>query len=250
MIIPVILAGGKGTRMGEQSATVNKPLIEVFGTPIVLHVGYRFFQSGFKKIYIAAGWQFDRFQSKLLAQMEKAEGHPILAEMIKHCHFEVLDTGKEADTAERVSQIPATAADTFFITYGDTITNLNCNEAIKIYEKARQFDSPISQTCVTQPENSFGVLDVDMEDMKVISFNEKQPRLPVWVGCGFHLIPVSSFRENSDTSLERETLPRLARQKKLNFYCHHGLWHPLDKMADLMALEDRYHKAQKSLPWL
>ena len=239
----VILCGGKGTRLSEYSNSINKPLIKIGEVPIVLHVAFRFWLAGFREINILGGWQYKKFENGLKEAIEDAKTNKYFGEMASQTIFRIHDTGQKADTFERINKISSIlATDKFLITYGDTITDLDCQQLIKSYQKdSKNFNA--AMVSVVRPNKRFSTVSFDASTNKVKIFEEKVGKEKEWVGCGFMLIP-KHFIERHKTckSLEKEFLPKLVVEQKLFAYQHYGLWHPIDYIIDVQKAEALYQE--------
>lgn len=249
----IILAGGQGTRMGCYRNQKHKPLVPVLGAPILFHVASRFFLAGFKEIHVAAGWDFDEFAvalKKLLREVSSISG--FFDEMLTKTEFVLHDTGEYTDTADRVRVVfDKLAVDEAVITYGDTITDIDCNAVINQYRgNARLEPEGYAQTCVTNPPSQYSIVYIDDHSGKVVSFSEKPQKTPLWVGCGFHILTASNL-SIPGSSLEKHILPTLGNQRKLSVYKHNGAWVPLDTPKDINELENAMLvESPKIPPWL
>lgn len=241
--LPVILCGGKGSRLSELTKSTNKPLIEIGGIPIVLHVAMRYWLGGFRTIVLAAGWQFENFKTKFERNLEEAKKHPTFAQMAHDIDFILLDTGEGSDTLERISYTSALYSYPFyFITYGDTLTDVACKEILKHFNKA---SSAIDCALISavQPERRFSHIKFDEVNGKLISFSEKSGRERDWVGCGYMIIPKNLLERCSQMkSLEKEFLQEITKHSEVYVYPHKGLWHPIDYIIDVEKAQYLYDK--------
>lgn len=161
--------------------------------------------------------------------------------MLTKTEFVLHDTGEYTDTADRVRVVfEKLAVNEAVITYGDTITDIDCKAVITQYRgNARLEPEGYAQTCVTNPPSQFSIVNIDHHSGKVVSFSEKPPKTPLWVGCGFHILTASNL-SIPGSSLEKDILPTLGNQSKLSVYKHYGVWFPLDTQNDIKNLEARF----------
>ena len=239
--IPVILCGGKGSRLSELTQTTNKPLIDIADIPIVLHVAMRYWLSGFKTIVLAAGWQFESFKTRFERKLEEAKQHPIFAPMAHNISFILLDTGAESDTFERIVQTCEFVSHPYyFITYGDTLTDIACKDILDQFNETSSARDCVLVSAV-QPERRFSLIEFDEVSKQLTSFSEKSGRERDWVGCGFMIIPQKLIKSHSQmTSLEKAFLPEITSKSEAYVHPHIGLWHPIDYIIDVKKAQAVY----------
>ena len=243
-IVPVILCGGRGSRLQELTKDVNKPLIEIGNAPILLHVAYRFWIAGAKSIYIAAGWQFERFKESFLRAQNYLLNDPIFGPLLSETEFFIIDTGEKSDTFTRVQRInEITHGSHLLVTYGDTITDVNCLDLLKSYHHVN-CDQEYCMLSAVQPEKRFSTIVFNPETKQTLRFAEKEGRENDWVGCGFIIFPKSIVSKLKNLeSMEREVLPLLAKKGWLFTNLHAGLWHPIDYLNDVESANALFAKA-------
>jgi glucose-1-phosphate cytidylyltransferase len=252
-IVPVILCGGQGSRLQELTRGVNKPLIKVGNAPIVFHVAYRFWVAGAKSIYIAAGWRFEHFRKNFLRAKNALLNDPIFGPFLSETEFFVIDTGEQSDTFTRVQRInEITQGSHLLVTYGDTITDVNCIDLIESYRHVN-CGKEYCMLSAVQPEKRFSSIVFDPKTKQTLSFAEKEGRENDWVGCGFIMFPKNIVSKLKDfESMEREVLPLLANEGRLFTNLHMGLWHPIDYMNDVELANALFAEAIEKGPpsWL
>ena len=227
----VILAGGYGTRISEESHLKPKPMIEIGGMPIIWHI---------MKIYSSYG----------INVFVKCSGYK--AEIIKN-YFEsfeseswnikLVDTGLDTMTGGRIKRIENLIDDTFCLTYGDGVSNVNIKDLISFHKSN---ESVATLTAIHPPER-FGVLDISGK--YVTEFHEKHRGESSWINGGFFVFEPQIFdylKEGDSTILERKPLETLASEKKLTAFKHNGFWYPMDTLRDKNYLENLWknNKAQ------
>lgn len=244
--LPVILCGGKGSRLSEMTNHINKPLIDIGGAPIVLHVAYRYWVAGFRKIALAAGWQFDAFNTMFTDYLARLKDHPLFGPMLAETEFLILDTGPESDTFERIVKTKDTINSAYyFVTYGDTITDIDCASFLDEFNQKQVTESVLMMSAV-QPEKRFSSIEFN-NDLRVTRFTEKQGREPNWVGCGFIILSHDHIEANQNfTSLEREFLPHMTLCGHVYLFQHMGLWQPMDYLIDVKNIQRIYNDALHS----
>jgi glucose-1-phosphate cytidylyltransferase len=252
----VILAGGFGTRISEESAVRPKPMVEIGGKPIIWHIMKIYAAHGLRDFVICAGYKgymikeyfanyflhmaditFDLEQNTMTTLTSGAEPWRVT----------IVDTGEEAMTGGRLKRVREHLGDgTFCLTYGDCVADVDVTAAIGLH---RDQGATATLTAV-QPPGRFGVLALAEEDTKIHHFHEKPGGDMVgWVNGGFFVAEPAllDYIESDSTVLERGPLDRLAREGKLAAYRHLGYWQPMDTLRDKMVLEELW--ASGEAPW-
>jgi glucose-1-phosphate cytidylyltransferase len=231
--IVVILCGGRGTRLQEQSESVPKPLIEVGGRPIVWHVIQMYLAHGFRRFLLLTGYRSAQVQAF-------ASGEAWPADVSVIC----LDTGTDTPTGERVRQAaPILGEDErFCLAYADGVADI---DLAALLEHHRGHDA-VATMSVIQPRLPFGVARLN-GDGSVRGFTEK-PRSDLWVNAGFFCFERSALGVlEADSVLEREPLERLAAAGDLHAFRHHGFWECMDTYKDAITLNSLW--AEGRAPW-
>ncbi len=227
----VILAGGYGTRFGEETHLKPKPMIEIGGKPILWHILKIYSAYKINEFVICCGYKgnvikeyFSKFDSGLL-------------------NIELVDTGIDTMTGGRIKRIQNHIDDTFCLTYGDGLSDVDINSLISFHEEKK---SLATLTAVHPPER-FGVLELSEE--YVTEFHEKHRGQSSWINGGFFVFEPEIFDYiNDDTTiLERAPLETLAKEKKLTAFKHNGFWHSMDTLRDKNNLENLWNS--KKAPW-
>jgi glucose-1-phosphate cytidylyltransferase len=232
--IVVILCGGRGTRLQEQSESLPKPLIEVGGRPIVWHVIHMYLAHGFGRFLLLTGY--------LAEQVEAfAAGAPWPAGAQIAC----LDTGVDTPTGERLRRA-APALDSeerFCLTYADGVADIDLGGLLDYHRGHGQ----VATIALVQPRLPFGVAQLD-GDGAVLGFAEK-PRSELWVNAGFFCFEREAISVvEPGSTLEREPLERLAAAGHLRAYRHQGFWECMDTYKDWLTLNDLW--AGGRAPWV
>ena len=229
----VILCGGKGTRAYPHTVDVPKPLLEVDGEPVLLHLMRIYAAQGFDDFILAAGYKLG-----LLVQF--AEG------LDRSWKVDVVDTGESTNTGGRVRKVADQAGAQFFLTYADGLGNVDLHGLAEFH---RSHDGSATLTTVPLP-SQYGTLDVD-DRGRVARFREK-PRLPDHViNAGFFVLDQSAFEHwpEPGEDLEREVLPALGAAKTLYAYRHDGFWKSMDTYKDAVDLT-QLGRSRHPAPWL
>jgi len=252
----VLLAGGLGTRMREETEFRPKPMVEVGGKPILWHLMKIFASQGITDFVVCGGYKGEQIKSYFLNYAALNSDFTIClgrsAELVVHNdHLEsewtvtVADTGLTTLTAGRVERIePYVAGERFLVTYGDGLADIDVSRLIAFHES---HGLKASMTIV-RPTSRFGIVEVD-EDAKVTRFREK-PQSEDWVNAGFLVFEpaVFDYLRNSDgIMLESEPLARLAADRQLAAYHHNGFWQPMDTYREAQMMNEMW--AGGKAPW-
>jgi len=249
----VILAGGFGTRISEESHLRPKPMIEIGGKPILWHIMKIYSYYGIHDFVICLGYKgyvikeyfanyflhtsdvtFDMRNNNMEVHEKHAEPWRVT----------LVDTGDDSMTGGRLRRVrDYLDEDTFCFTYGDGVTNLNINETIKGHKSAGK----IATVTAIQPPGRYGALDI--EGTRVQSFQEKPAGDGAWINGGFFVLEPSIFDYlNSDgDAFEGQPLKELARTGQLNAYQHDGFWQAMDTLRDKNQLDAMWNKGNP--PW-
>lgn len=250
----VILAGGFGTRLAEETDAVPKPMVEIGGYPIMWHIMRHYDSYGFREFVVTAGYKGHlikrflldyRFASHSL-RLELQSGDVTLggsngAEL--DWVVDVLDTGLETMTAGRVRQaLPLIGDQTFMMTYGDGVSNVDLGDLLRFH---RSHGKLATMTVVRAPSH-FGHLQFDGDE--VVDFVEKPHRLNDWINGGFFVLdPGVGQYLAEDGMWERIALEGLSRDRELVAYRHEGFWQCMDSLRDKRLLEQLWESGEA--PW-
>ena len=250
----VILAGGLGTRISEETSTRPKPMIEIGGKPILWHILKTYSHHGINDFIICCGYKgyvikeyfanyflhmsdvtFDMCKNNMEVHQRKAEPWKVT----------LVDTGDETMTGGRVKRIVNYVKDeeAFCMTYGDGVSNINITELIA-FHKAQNVKATLTATI---PPGRFGALD--LLGQKVNSFREKPRGDGGMINGGFFVLSpkVIEYIKDDNTIWEREPLEKLAEEGQLTAYPHEGFWQPMDTLRDKTYLEELWQA--DSAPW-
>lgn len=248
----VILAGGLGTRLSEETSLRPKPMVEVGGRPILWHILKMYSSHGINDFVICAGYKGyvikEYFANYFLhmsdvtfdMQNNSMEVHRKNAEPWR---VTIVDTGDSTMTGGRIKRIKDYVDGTFCCTYGDGVGDVNIKALI-----AQHQASGLKATLTgTLPPGRFGALELD--STKVLSFQEKPHGDGSWINGGFFVLEPSVFEliENDATIWERQPLEALASQGQLGIYRHDGFWRPMDTLRDKQELESLWDAGKA--PW-
>ena len=227
----VILAGGKGTRISEYTKILPKPMIKVGTKPILEHIINYYIKFGFKDFIIASGYK-----------------HSIIKDYFKKKNFSakinVIDTGVETLTGSRLKKLSNELNETFMLTYGDGLSNLNLKKLLRFHKSNKKL---ITLTAVHPPAR-FGELSIAKD--VVTNFEEKPQLQKGWINGGFFVVEPEFLKliGNKNVMLERSPLTKAVKTKNLAAYKHSDFWFCMDTLRDKKVL-DIMIKTKKS-PWL
>lgn len=251
----VILAGGFGTRISEESHLKPKPMIEIGERPILWHIMKMYSTFGFNEFIICLGYKGysikEYFAHYFLHESDITFDFSNENERIIHQHsaepwkVTLVNTGIDTMTGGRVKRIqPYVGNETFMLTYGDGVADVNIKELVAYHNTHGKLATITS----TQPSGRFGALNI-AEDNLVRGFQEKPKGDGAWINAGFFVMEPKVFDYISDdrTILEKEPLENLASAEELVAYKHDGFWQPMDTLRDKNQLEELW-KSGKA-PW-
>ena len=227
----VILAGGKGTRISEYTKVLPKPMIKIGSKPILLHIIDYYIKFGFKDFIIASGYKHRVIKNFFNKQNLSAK-------------VNVINTGVETLTGSRLKRLSSQLKETFMLTYGDGLSNLNLNDLLNFHKKSGK---KITLTAVHPPAR-FG--ELSLSNNTVTNFDEKPQLQKGWINGGFFVVEPDflKFIGNKNVMLERDPLQKAVKTKNLAAYKHTGFWFCMNTLRDKKVL-DNLIKNKKS-PWL
>lgn len=249
----VILAGGMGTRISEETHLKPKPMIEIGGKPILWHIMKSYSSHGINDFIICLGYKgylikeyfanYFLHNSNVTFDMSNnsMEVHENSAEPWK---VTLVDTGDKTMTGGRLKRVASYLDDeTFCFTYGDGVTDVNIKMLIEFHEQ----QGAIGTVTAVQPPGRFGSLNVKGD--KITSFEEKPPGDGSWVNGGFFVLSPKAldYIQDDSTVWEKEPLQKLAQEGQLASFLHRGFWQPMDTMRDRVHLEELWESGKA--PW-
>jgi glucose-1-phosphate cytidylyltransferase len=249
----VILAGGLGTRLAEETEVKPKPMIEIGNRPIIWHIMKHYAHFGFNEFYVALGYKGDVIKRYFLDYYQLDSNLTIdlsqgIVQMRKReredWHVHLIDTGLETNTGGRVRELrPWLGDEPFLLTYGDGVCNLDLNVLIQFHRAHER----IATITAVRPPARFGGL-VFNGDL-VQEFTEKPQIGEGWINGGFMVLEPAIFNylENDHTSLESHALETLAAEQQLVAYRHAGFWQCMDTLRDKRLLESYWQNGNP--PW-
>jgi glucose-1-phosphate cytidylyltransferase len=228
----VILCGGRGTRLREETQTIPKPLVEIGGRPILWHVIRIYAEQGFGRFVLCTGHKGD-----LIERFVRDDGLPGGLEIA------CVDTGEETPTGGRIALVAdRLRGERFCATYADGVADIDLGALLRFHAE----HGGLATMTVVQPELQFGVAELN-GDGHVYGFTEK-PRFEGWINGGFFCFePRALDYITPDSVLEREPLERLARDGQLRAFRHSGFWDCMDTYKDAVLLNDLWEAGRA--PW-
>jgi len=249
----VILAGGLGTRISEESHLKPKPMIEIGGKPILWHIMKIYSYYGINDFVICLGYKGyvikEYFANYFLHMSDVTFDMRTNQMQVHHEHAEpwrvtLVDTGEHSMTGGRLKRIKDYVGDeTFCFTYGDGVADINIEELLAHHKAAGK----MATVTAIQPPGRYGALNID--DGKVLNFKEKPAGDGSWINGGFFVLEPDVFKliENDETSFEAEPLISLAEQGDLSAFQHNGFWQAMDTLRDKNQLEALWQT--EKAPW-
>ena len=240
----VILAGGLGTRISEETSVKPKPLIEIGGMPILWHIMKIYSSYGINDFVICCGYKgymikeyfanYSLHMSDVTFDM-KNNSMEVHHKSVEPWKVTLVDTGSETLTGGRLGRVKKYVDDdTFCFTYGDGLGDINISDLIN-FHKSKKKTATIT---AVQPLGRFGILEIENDD--VLKFKEKPAGDENWINGGFFVLEPTIFDyiKGDSTIWEGEPLERLSHERSLSAYKHKGFWHPIDTLRDKNYLEE------------
>ncbi|MEE9321748.1 MAG: glucose-1-phosphate cytidylyltransferase [Granulosicoccus sp.] len=251
----VILAGGLGTRISEETSVRPKPMVEIGSMPILWHIMKIYSAHGYNDFVVCLGYKGhmvkEFFANYLIRRSNvridlRSNKIEVLNDEAEPWTISLIDTGESAMTGGRIRQVRDHIDDSpFCLTYGDGVSDVNVTELVKFHQQEK---SLVTLTAV-QPPGRFGAIALAADDNRIDSFHEKPAGDGAWVNGGFFVCEpeVIDFIEAEDTVWEAEPLERVAELGRLNAFRHNGFWQPMDTLRDKSYLEELW--AKPNPPW-
>ena len=227
----VILAGGYGTRISEESHMKPKPMIEIGGKPILWHIMKIYSVHKINDFVICLGYKGDQIKE----YFDRFDFTP--------WNIQLVDTGEDTMTGGRLKRIKDHIDDTFCATYGDGVSDIDINRLISYHKEKK---SLATLTAIHPPER-FGVLNLSGD--YVTEFHEKHRGESSWINGGFFVFEpkIFDYLQDDSTVLEKTPLETLAKEQQLTSFKHNGFWYPMDTIRDKKHLENLW--SSNNAPW-
>jgi len=251
----VILAGGYGTRLSEETVVKPKPMVEIGDKPILWHIMKIYSAHGINDFIICLGYKgyiikeyfanYWLYRSDVTFDMRnnKTEIHQNGAEPWK---VTLVDTGENTMTGGRIKRVrDYIGNETFCLTYGDGVTDVNIKDLIDFHRDQKA----LATLTAVQSPGRFGAFRLDQNQQKISAFKEKPKGDGAWINGGFFIVEASviDYITDDSTVWEREPMEKLAHDGELAAYRHQGFWHPMDTLRDKNVLEDLWNNG--NAPW-
>ena len=224
----VILAGGLGTRLAEETDFVPKPMVLIGGKPILWHIIKYYSAFNFSEFIICGGYKIEIIKNFFKKSKSKTN------ELERSWKVKVINTGKNSNTGERLKKIKKYVDEVFCLTYGDGLSNVNINTLVNFHKK----NKVITTLTAVKPESRFG--KIVFNGNKVSKFLEKDVLTENWINGGFFVCQKEVFKylNKKNTIFESDTLSLLAKKNKLAAYKHKDFWYCMDTLRDKRHLNN------------
>lgn len=251
----VILAGGFGTRISEESTLRPKPLVEIGGRPILWHIMKIYSAFGLTEFVICGGYKCAMIKSYFRdyalevsdVSFDLGRGQvEYIRRDVEPWRVTIVDTGEKTMTGGRIKRVLDYVGDeAFCLTYGDGVSDVDINDLVRYH---RESGAMATLTAVHQP-GRFGALALDPEEGRVRAFREKSNSDGGFINGGFFVVEpgIADYIDDDETVWEQEPLMRLARDGLLAAYRHNGFWQNMDTLRDKMILENLW--TNEGAPW-
>ena len=228
----IILCGGKGSRLAEETKMIPKPMVKIGGVPIIVHIIKHLNFYGFNEIILATG-----YKSQIIKNYFKKNN--------KFSNISTIYTGKDSLTGGRLLRLKKFISkdENFFLTYGDGLTNLNLKKLLKFHLKHKK----IGTVTAVHPPVRFGELELKNNLVKL--FAEKKQTKSSWISGGYFIFnkKIFNYLKNDQTILETQPMQKLTKKKNLIAFKHKGFWQCMDTLREKNFLEELWKK--NKAPW-
>ena len=221
----LILAGGLGTRLSEETDLIPKPLVKIGEKPILWHIMKHYSAFGYNEFVILLGYKGDMIEDYFSNQSDSS-----------NWNITFLDTGLNTDTGGRIKRAERIIdKKPFLLTYGDGLANIDLNKLTSFHES---HDGLVTMTSV-QLASRFGILEIGDEE-RVTQFKEKPKENEAWINGGYFICEpdILNYIKNDSTTFEKDPLATLTEEGKLFTYRHHGFWKCMDTLRDKRELDE------------
>lgn len=251
----VILAGGLGTRLSEETSIKPKPMVEVGGRPILWHIMKTYSSHGITDFIICCGYKgyvIKEYFANYFLHMSDVTFDMRFNQMNVHAgnaepwRVTLIDTGEDTMTGGRLKRVKEhIGTETFCFTYGDGVSNVNVSELVKFHKE----QGTMATLTAVQPPGRFGAISLTEGQTVISKFNEKPEGDGAWINGGYFVLEpdVIDFIEGDSIMWEHEPLSKIAELGQLAAYRHDGFWQPMDTLRDKQYLDNLY-KSGKA-PW-
>jgi len=230
----VIFAGGYGTRISEESDYIPKPMVKIGKKPILWHIIKYYSVFGFSNFIICGGYKIEVLKEYFKNNKAKFE---------KSWNIKIVNTGKNSNTGERLKRVEKYLDNTFCLTYGDGLSNVNIKKLVQFHKK----NKTIATLTTVKPMPHYG--KIQFKGNIVTKFFEKDQKKENWINAGFFVCEKEIFKylKKKNSIFETDVLPVLAKRKKLLAYKHKKFWYCMDTLRDKRHLNNLW--ISKKAPW-
>jgi len=251
----VILAGGLGTRLSEETVVRPKPMVEIGDKPIIWHIMKIYSAAGLNDFVICLGYKgymIKEYFANYFLHVSDITFHvsknhmEVLGHNAEPWRVTLIDTGENTMTGGRMKRVqPYLGDETFCLTYGDGLTDLNMNKVLEFHRR----EKTLATLTAVQPPGRFGVFNLTDGQTRVTHFREKVHGDGAWINGGFFVLEprVFDYIEDDATVWEQDPMIRLAHENQLSAYRHEGFWQNMDTLRDRSILETLWNSGQP--PW-
>lgn len=251
----VLLAGGLGTRLSEETSIRPKPMVEIGGRPILWHIMKIYSSHGIHDFVICCGYKgyiIKEYFANYFLHMSDVTFDMRFNQMNVHCGYAepwrvtLVDTGEATMTGGRLKRVREhLGSETFCFTYGDGVSNVNISELVA-FHKAQGTKATLTATL---PPGRFGAIVLGQEQTRIETFREKPEGDGAWINGGYFVLEpeVIDLIDDDSTVWEQEPLEKLAQEGQLSAFKHNGFWQPMDTLRDKNKLEELWQ--QGKAPW-
>lgn len=250
----VILAGGLGTRLQEETSVKPKPMVEIGGRPMLWHIMKLYAAQGYREFVVALGYKggvikdyflnYRHRDSNLVVRLKSGEVTVSQSDDVDDWTVHLIDTGNDAMTGGRIKKASEYIGnEPFMVTYGDGVADVKIDEVVAHHKE----QGLLATVTAVRPPARFG--EIYLDATKVSRFEEKPQTNVGWINGGFFVLEpqVRDYIESKNTVFEREPLNRLASEGQLASYQHHGFWQCMDTVRDVELLQRLW--ATGEAPW-
>ncbi len=251
----VILAGGYGTRISEETGVKPKPLVEIGDKPILWHIMKIYSAYDINDFIICLGYKggvikdffstYSLHKSDVTFDLRKNDMN-IHQNGTEPWKVTLVDTGEKTMTGGRLKRVKEYIGnETFCLTYGDGVTDVNIKELVAFHREQKT----LATLTAVQPPGRFGAFNLDRDQHKIFTFQEKPQGGRAWINGGFFVLEpeVLDYIEGDSTIWEREPMEKLAHDEMLSAYRHYGFWQPMDTLRDKNVLDELWQSGKA--PW-
>ncbi len=251
----VILAGGMGTRLAEETEIRPKPMVEIGGRPILWHIMKGYSACGHEDFVVCLGYKgyqikeyfanYYLHEADVTFDLSKSNTPGFHGNTAESWKVTLVNTGEDTQTGGRLKRVKdRIGKETFMMTYGDGVSNVDVNEIIKFHRS----HGKLATVTAVRPGGRFGSIDMG-NDGQVMRFGEKSDGQDAWINAGFFVLEpkVLDLIKGDDVLFEKEPLETLAKEGQLVAFRHEGFWQPMDTMREKTHLENLWNSGRA--PW-